>query len=72
MVSKREKIYTDLGDELKGFREKAGFTQAEAAKKAGVSANYYARVERGEENPTLSTIHKIVKALGEDHITIRY
>jgi len=71
MVSKRSKIYTDFGNEIKGFREKAGFSQSELAEKAGISANYYARVERGEENPTYSTIHKIVKALGEDHITIR-
>lgn len=70
MMVKRSKLFKDFGDEIKGFREKAGFSQSEAAEKAGINPNYYARVERGEENPTLSTICKIVKALGEDHITI--
>jgi len=54
----------DLGQQLKTLREKARLTQAEVATKAGISVNYYARIERGEENPTWVKIEHIKKALG--------
>ncbi len=53
-----------LGQQLKTLREKAKLTQSEVAKKAGISVNYYARIERGEENPTWVKIEHIKKALG--------
>jgi transcriptional regulator with XRE-family HTH domain len=37
-----------LANIFKDAREKAGLTQAQLAKKAGISANYYARVERND------------------------
>jgi len=52
-----------LGDELRAYREKAGFTQAEVAAKAGVHVNYYARIERGEENPSFEKLQGIMKVL---------
>ena len=57
------KIFKDLGSKLRGFREKAGITQSEVAKSTGISVNYYARIERGEENPTYEVLHQIKKAL---------
>jgi transcriptional regulator with XRE-family HTH domain len=39
-------------------------TQVEVAKKAGISENHYAQIERGEKNPTLSTFTNIIKAIG--------
>jgi len=39
-------------------------TQVEVAKKAGISENHYAQIERGEKNPTLSTFSNIIKAIG--------
>jgi transcriptional regulator with XRE-family HTH domain len=39
-------------------------TQVEVAKKAGISENHYAQIERGEKNPTLSTFSSIIKAIG--------
>lgn len=53
-----------LGQQLKTLREKAGLTQAQVATKAGITVNYYARIERGEENPTWVKIEHIKKALG--------
>ena len=53
-----------LGQQLKTLREKAGLTQAQVATKAGISVNYYARIERGEENPTWVKVEHIKKALG--------
>jgi transcriptional regulator with XRE-family HTH domain len=48
---------------LKEAREKAGLTQAEAAEKAGIHFNYYARVERGEVTPRVDIVENIAKAL---------
>ena len=65
MVSEREKnMVKELGHKLRTLREKARLTQAEVAAKAGISVNYYARIERGEENPTWVKIEHIKKALG--------
>ena len=38
-------------------------TQVEVAEKADISVNYYARVERGEVNPSLDIFKSILKAL---------
>lgn len=48
---------------LKKARKKAELTQAEVAEKADISVNYYARIERGEVNPTADIIDSIAKAL---------
>lgn len=49
--------------ELKTARLQAGLTQKQLAEKLGVHANYYARVERGEENPSLDILKKLTKIL---------
>jgi transcriptional regulator with XRE-family HTH domain len=49
---------------LRKARHAKGLTQAEAAKKAGISENYYAQIERGERNPTTSVFLSVIKALG--------
>ncbi len=53
-----------VGRKLKAAREKKNLSQAEVAEKADINANYYARIERGEVNPSLEIIHNIIKALG--------
>lgn len=45
-------------------REKAELTQAEVAERSGVHVNHYARIERGEENPSFEKLQAIMKALG--------
>jgi transcriptional regulator with XRE-family HTH domain len=52
-----------LGEKLRGIREAAHLTQKEVAEAAGVHVNYYARIERGEENPTYDKLQDIKKAL---------
>lgn len=52
-----------IGKNLKEARLKLGLRQADVAKKAGVSVNYYARIERDEENPTIETLKGILKVL---------
>ena len=53
-----------FGKILKTARLKAEMTQAQVAEKAGITTNYYARIERGEVSPTVEVIDSVVKALG--------
>ena len=52
-----------LGKNIKKARQKEEMTQAEVAQKANIHVNYFARIERGEENPSIDIIEKIAKAL---------
>ncbi len=52
-----------LGKNIKKARLKAELTQAEVADMAEIHVNYFARIERGEENPSIDIIEKIAKAL---------
>lgn len=56
-------VRKELGEKLKAAREKTKLTQAEVAEKAGTHVNYYARIERGEENPSYEILHNILKVL---------
>ena len=64
MASKdQENRRKELGEKLKRVREQAGLTQTEVATKAGLNGNYYARIERGEENPSFEKLESIKDAL---------
>ena len=52
-----------IGKKLKEARLKLGLKQTDVAEKANISKNYYARIERDEENPTLETVERILKVL---------
>lgn len=58
-----DKVQKELGENIRKVREKLNFTQEEVAKKAGLRGNYFAKIERGEINPTLKTLNSIIKAL---------
>lgn len=58
-----EKNLKKLGGKLKKARELAKLTQSQVAEKAGVHVNYYARIERGEINPSYENLQSITKAL---------
>ena len=62
-MNDKEKTIKDLGNKLKDAREKAGLTQLELAEKAGITANYYAVVERGEKNVSYEKLQRILKVL---------
>jgi transcriptional regulator with XRE-family HTH domain len=49
---------------LRKARLAKNLTQVEVAKKAGISENHYAQIERGEKNPTVSTFQGIIDAIG--------
>lgn len=49
---------------VKKFREELLMTRAELAQKAGLSISTINRIEQGKAHPTLTTIRKILSALG--------
>ncbi len=53
----------DLGQKIKKFRLKKGLTQYELADKCDMNRNYIGMLERGERNPTYSTLLAVVKGL---------
>lgn len=48
---------------LRRLRADQGMTQEGLAKKAGISRVYVARLETGKQDPTLTTLKKLAKAL---------
>lgn len=59
-ISKDKKL---MGQKLKQIREKKNMTQADVAIKANITINYYARIERGEENPSFEILKGLTVAL---------
>jgi transcriptional regulator with XRE-family HTH domain len=51
----------ELGEKLRHARETAKLTQAQVAEVSGMHVNYYARIERGEENPSFEKLQDIKK-----------
>jgi DNA-binding XRE family transcriptional regulator len=60
------RFYLQIARLISELRAKSGLSQAELAKRAGVSQPLIARLERGDDRraPTFDTIFKILKALG--------
>lgn len=54
---------TQIGKNLKQARKNQNLTQLQVAEKAGISVNYYARIERDEVNPSLEVFEAILKVL---------
>ena len=55
---------TKIGKNLRDVRSDKRMTQAEVAQKAGISTNYYARIERGEVVISVEVLEGLTKALG--------
>jgi transcriptional regulator with XRE-family HTH domain len=51
---------------IKEWRERRGLTQEQLAHKAGISRGYLARLETARQDPKLSTLEKVAKALKID------
>jgi transcriptional regulator with XRE-family HTH domain len=52
-----------LGENLKKIRTGKNITQTEFAEKLGVDKSFVSNIENGKNNPTLSTITNLAKAL---------
>lgn len=57
------KMRKELGEKLRRARESAKLTQSAVAKSADMHVNYYARIERGEENPSFEKLQNIMQVL---------
>lgn len=55
--------HTKIGQKIKILRTELSLTQEDLAYKVGVDRSYMGFLERGEKNPTLSTLMKIARAL---------
>lgn len=57
------KTLVQIGKRMRKIREGQKREQVTVAEEAGIDTSYYARIERGEANPTLEILYSIVKAL---------
>ena len=57
-----------LARAIRDIRERSDLSQEVVAHSAGLTVSAYARVERGEANPTWTTVTQIAQALG---VTLR-
>lgn len=55
---------TSIGEGIRVIRKRAGLTQSELARRAGVSRNAVSMVENDTSNSTLNTLIAICEALG--------
>ena len=60
---KNKEAQKELGPHLRVIRKKKGLTQEELADRCGLHWTYIGGLERGERNPTLSTMQKIANGL---------
>ena len=66
-VSPKLRSYINhVGGKIKELREKAGLTQVELSKLAGLPQSHVSRLEHGEHSPTNITLTKLAKALKVD------
>lgn len=56
-------ILEKFGNKMQEVRKSKGVTQEELAARLSMHRTYIGLVERGERNPTIRTLYKIVKAL---------
>lgn len=57
------KTQQHIGKRLREIREQKNLLQENVAKAAEISITYYAGIERGEENPTVTVLEKICRVL---------
>ena len=53
-----------FGDRLRQARKERGLTQEQLAERCGITPGFISRLERGEDNPGMSTVIKLAAALG--------
>ena len=58
-----ERLEPNVGMRLRALREKQGWSLRELANRCGLSFNAISRIERGENSPTVSTLHSLATAL---------
>lgn len=67
MNMEKNKILVEFGKNLRAERNRAGYSQDGLANEIGICAGkHIGTIERGETNPTLTTIIAIMKTLNID------
>lgn len=61
-----KRLQRDLGLRLREVRRERGLSQADAAKRVGMTLDNYVKIERGRRNVTLHTVTRLAVALGVD------
>ncbi|HKC69288.1 MAG TPA: helix-turn-helix transcriptional regulator [Bacteroidia bacterium] len=65
MINNRnKKLLTKFGKHLRKLRLEQGLSQEELNHRTDLSKNMVGMIERGEVNPTLTTIHLLAQGLG--------
>lgn len=67
---KNKKLAKALGERIQDLRKKRGLSQLALADEADVPLSQIGRIERGENNPTISTLYVIATALNVDLKTL--
>lgn len=60
-----------IGQKISAAREKKHMSQAQVADVVKIHTNYYARIERGDANPTLDVLLTIAEVLEMNLLNIR-
>ncbi|MFV0271788.1 MAG: helix-turn-helix domain-containing protein [Macellibacteroides fermentans] len=64
MDSPKRLLPISIGEQIKLRRKELRITQPDLAEIAGVSVNTLYKIERGEANPTLEVLEKLLDVLG--------
>jgi transcriptional regulator with XRE-family HTH domain len=59
------RLEQQIGDRIRSLREEKGWFQKDLAERANLPVRTIGRIERGEVDVRLSTLHRIAKALGQ-------
>ena len=62
-----EQVQVEVGERVRAARVAAGMTQEAAADAAGIDVKRWQRLEAGQVNATLRTLHRAAKATGSDY-----
>ena len=57
------RVLQRLAKRLRALRHERGWTQTELAARAGVHRSFIAKLEAGQQDPALTTLEKLAKAL---------
>lgn len=63
---KNKELVKALGDRIQKLRKKQGLSQLDLANEADIPLSQIGRIERGENNPTISSLYVIATALKVD------
>ncbi len=63
---KNKKLVKAIGERIRSFRLELQISQEELANEAEIPLSQIGRIERGETNPTISTLFVIAEALKID------